>query len=78
VTKEQLIRHLFTKNPHWETKGVNLTGNGIRKLIEVCFDAGYKEGFDKSEAKKKAIDDLLKKSRPVNNPFEDIFNGFGR
>jgi hypothetical protein len=78
MTKDQLIRHLFSKNTHWESDGANFTANGIRKLIGVCFDAGHKEGFEKSEKKKKAVDDLLKKSRPVNNPLDDLFGGFSR
>ena len=58
MTKQQLWMHFINSNPHWDSKGVSLTANGLKDFYSAIYNEAYKEGIN---------------SKPKDD-FGDIFN----
>lgn len=60
MNKEALWLEIVKKHPHFlKDEDSRLTGKGAKKLFDLAFDMGVKEGADRAEATKSMFEKVF-------------------
>lgn len=74
---EQRLWEIYTeKNPHWKTKNITLTPDGLQKLVKHSYNHGYNHAISNYSKVNENPSGTGHQSVPpkTENDFMDLFN----